>query len=317
MKSLQWALIAALSCGCTEINIDGFWACQTQADCTGDTVCDSDHKVCLAPGQKAPWPLPPPPPVECGDWQCPGHLLCHPDALCIAAGEVYIPPTLFFAWKTPNKESHMPAFAIDRFEVTAAEYAECVDAGRCTPSGIDRGTTGQGATWLSDDVDVLPINYVTWSAASFYCDYAGKRLCTDMEWSVAARGSCALVGDPCYTALLPYPWGKEEASCDFAIIKDGNFGCGSIGPAAQGAKEADVSVYGVRDMAGNVAEWVMSTRNASDSGIAWMGAHFGVAKEDVAEHMLQSHGSKGEKAFLGIRCCRTPPALDELEAQVP
>ena len=91
--------------------------------------------------------------------------------------------------------------------------------------------------------DVLPVTSVNWNDAHDYCNWAGKRLPTESEWEIAARGPQA----------LEFPWGNE-----FDINKSNS---------GQGREEGDLllpggsfpedkSPFGIFDMAGNVSEWV-------------------------------------------------------------
>lgn len=130
----------------------------------------------------------------------------------------------------------VPAFEIDRFEVTNAQFSAFVEATGAAPSGFF-------------DVDELnqpdqPVTGVLWKQAEAYCRWAGKRLPTEIEWEKAARG----------TDGQTYPWGDAQ-TLNLAHLEADE-------PAPVHAFESDVSPYGVRGMAGNVSEWVADTRIA-------------------------------------------------------
>jgi formylglycine-generating enzyme required for sulfatase activity len=143
----------------------------------------------------------------------------------------------------PVRSHALRAFAIDRTEVTRANYAGCVAARRCRPiPPALAGPTGADGN--------LPVTGVSWSDARDYCRFAGGRLPTEAEWEKAARG----------TDGREFPWGNE-ALCDRANW--GNFeGEGPCAaqnpghPVAVGRYVGGQSPYGAEDMAGNVWEWV-------------------------------------------------------------
>lgn len=130
----------------------------------------------------------------------------------------------------------VPAFLIDRFEVTNAQYRAFVRATGSHPAAF------AGEPEL--DQDDQPVTGVTWPEARAYCDWSGKRLPTEVEWEKAARGSDGQL----------YPWGD---TFDAALAHlDGS------APVSVAAHPQDISPYGARAMAGNVSEWVADTRVA-------------------------------------------------------
>jgi iron(II)-dependent oxidoreductase len=150
--------------------------------------------------------------------------------------------------KPKNGPAHsvdLPAFEIDRFEVTNDEFARFVDE----TSYVTYAEENSSKNWR-DAAEAKggnhPAVYVTWDDAKAYCEWAGKRLPTEAEWEKAARGEDGRV----------YPWGNDFPSSD-EIDQFGNFyetGLRSTFPV--GAFEKGASPYGVYDLAGNVREWV-------------------------------------------------------------
>jgi formylglycine-generating enzyme required for sulfatase activity len=139
----------------------------------------------------------------------------------------------------PSRRLSLPAFQIDRTEVTVAAYGVCVAARACRAAA---GPAKDGR---------LPVAGVSYLDAAAYCSFVGKRLPTEFEWEKAARGVDG----------RPYPWGAELA------CERGNFGnfagdgrCAEDGAAGRpvpvGSFPQGASPYGVLDLAGNVAEWV-------------------------------------------------------------
>jgi formylglycine-generating enzyme required for sulfatase activity len=140
----------------------------------------------------------------------------------------------------PRHMVYLDAFWIDRTEATNAQYGKCLDAGACRKPDY----------WDDSDFNApgQPVVGVTWEDARTYCEWAGARLPTEAEWEKAARG----------TDDRKYPWGNQEATCQYAVMDDGSgAGCAQGGKAwPVGSKPAGASPYGALDMAGNVWEWV-------------------------------------------------------------
>ena len=187
------------------------------------------------------------------------------DMALVAGGQTWLgcagSDPLCAAAEQPQHLVKLPAYWIDRFEVTAAQYKACVDAGACAPSApTDPACNGDKPLRSKH-----PINCVPWSAAQSYCTWAGKRLATEAEWEMAARGPCSS-GDPslCKAELKEFPWGSKPASCAQTVMADPvtRSGCGLGTTAAAGIQTADTSPAGVRDLGGNVSEWVLDTWEA-------------------------------------------------------
>jgi formylglycine-generating enzyme len=140
----------------------------------------------------------------------------------------------------PVRTVQLAAYAIDRHEVTQAQYGQCVKAGACRRARQYPDSIGPS----------LPVVGVSWDDAGRYCRWAGKRLPTEAEWERAARGVDART----------YPWGTglSCAKANFgSFLGDGP--CGGVNPGRVlpvGSRPAGVSPVGAQDMAGNVWEWV-------------------------------------------------------------
>lgn len=95
------------------------------------------------------------------------------------------PPGLGENDERPAHVVSLPAFEIDRTEVTVGQYWQCVEAGACAAPTSDAGQTE--AHYLNDpSFDNHPVINVPWTEANRYCTWRGKRLPTEAEWEMAA-----------------------------------------------------------------------------------------------------------------------------------
>jgi formylglycine-generating enzyme required for sulfatase activity len=151
----------------------------------------------------------------------------------------------------PEMSVLLPAFEIDRFEVTNADYRACVRAGGCSAEPLLRTEERLAGPRQ-------PVVNVSWEEAAAYCHFRGKRLPTEAEWEKAARGTAGRI----------WPWGNFW---DGRATNHGHFDSVAVGVARDwsadesdgvalsapvGSFPRDRSVYGAFDMAGNVSEWV-------------------------------------------------------------
>ena len=89
-----------------------------------------------------------------------------------------------------------------------------------------------------------PVCHVSYFEADAFARWAGARLPTEAEWEKAARGPNGNY----------FPWGNDTTNWDPNRLNIEHEKVGSAQPVFQFA-ETDLSVYGIKNMAGNVQEW--------------------------------------------------------------
>ena len=134
---------------------------------------------------------------------------------------------------TPEHHVSLPAFLIDKYPVTNAQYALFVaETNRLPPLNWHDGR-------FQDGKALYPVTMVTWYDAVAYAKWAGKRLPTEEEWEKAARGSNG----------RRWPWGNLMDAARLNTY----YTVGDTTPVTK--YKTGVSPYGLFDMAGNVQEW--------------------------------------------------------------
>jgi serine/threonine-protein kinase len=146
-------------------------------------------------------------------------------------GEMVLVPAGEFRFGENKQVASLPAFYIDKTEVSNAAYARfCQATGRPLPEHFP------------NNQPAYPVVNVTIGDAHEFARWAGKRLPTDVEWEKAARG----------TDGRAFPWGNESAS------SRANTGTGELQPVASFSSGA--SPYGALQMIGNAWELVDKQR---------------------------------------------------------
>lgn len=261
-----------------------------------------------------------PPPI----WREPS--LHHP-FIRIAAGEFIrgrdplAPNTL---GRRDEGTATLPEFFISKFEVTVGQYCEFlndlmrrseVEAWKRVPRSFDpltpfpdwsrsNGRISFSGTWQADwpvvGISALDAEaYAEW--LSLRTDPSGWRirLPTEDEWEKAARGADGRL----------YPWGNELRRSFCATQRSRSLEQGERSPQPIGMFPADESVYGVRDMAGNVAEWTSSS-GVTPKTLVFKGGNCG-RSPDFCRAASREHASELGEEGIGIRLVAVPVAGEE------
>lgn len=133
-------------------------------------------------------------------------------------------------------------FEVGRYEVTFAQWDECVAAGGC--NGYRPGDEGWGR-------GNRPVINVSWNDAQAYVQWLSQhtgqryRLLTSAEWEYAARAG----------TTTNFWWGDQDPVCDQSAGNGANFGaCTDDRTRPVGSFQPNG--FGLYDVHGNVLEWV-------------------------------------------------------------
>ena len=172
-----------------------------------------------------------------------------------------------FGWDNefPSFRIDVPAFSIERHNVTNAAFLEFVESGAYRDRQL---WSAEGWKWIEDarvehphfwtrsggawrwrgmfDEIPLPLDwpvYVTHAEADAYARWRGQRLPSEAEWHRAAYGTPG-------GGERAYPWGDEPPDAT-----RGHFDFASGDPVPVGARPGGASAWGVHDLLGNGWEW--------------------------------------------------------------
>ncbi|HMJ11847.1 MAG TPA: SUMF1/EgtB/PvdO family nonheme iron enzyme, partial [Polyangiaceae bacterium] len=127
-----------------------------------------------------------------------------------------------------------------------AEYAEPAE---CASRARKRLRFCVDRDEYAKDARSLPENYQSFTRAREVCESLGKRVCTESEWNFACEGE----------EMRPYPYGfkRDPTACnaDRTDILDGSGKLRDL-RAPGDAYPRCVSPFGVRNLAGNLEEFV-------------------------------------------------------------
>jgi formylglycine-generating enzyme required for sulfatase activity len=189
--------------------------------------------------------------------------------------EMIVIPAGKFIFGRPGstKEIDLPAFAIDKYEVTNKQFSRF---------NLDH-KYGKGG-------DNYPATMVSLIEASDHCAALDKRLPTEQEWEKAARGTDGRI----------YPWGNEFDKV-LCITKESFEEGKDPFVAPVGSCEKGSSPYGVTDMAGNVWEW---TSSFEDKYSVLKGGSFFEGRNYSTSYNNLLSIPADAKDYVGFRCVK-------------
>jgi len=206
-------------------------------------------------------------------------------------GEMVLVPAGQFLFGQKKETVTLPAFYIDRTEVTNASYGQfCSATNHRVPDGF------------AADKPALPVVNITILDAMQYAKWAGKRLPTAKEWEKAARGIDG----------RSFPWGEQ------ADVKLANLDTQKVEPANSRADGA--SSWGALNLLGNVWELVDQEATPSETarknipaeaGASWYEIRGGSFRgPQLVPDLVWDHGtvpSTWKYEDIGFRCVKDKP----------
>jgi serine/threonine-protein kinase len=208
----------------------------------------------------------------------------------IGAGDYFVGREASGANYTPPQQVKLAEFWLDAHEVSSAQYDEYLKASQSQPP----------AGWpksLAEDQANLPAQGLTWDMANAYCQWANKRLPSEAEWEVAARGSEGRL----------FPWGNDPKA--IKLPQSGTY--------PVGAKPTNQSPFGIFDMAGNVWEWVdESYAPVAEGNKVLRGGENGLLK-DMAYRLIGPPDQESMIRTAGVRCAadKVQPLADAVKVE--
>jgi len=252
--------------------------------CFGVASAPSERSTCdPATGELGPEPLLGAAPASLPqphDWP-PGRVVPCPAAVasemaCIAGGAFLLGSfdsvvQLEGLEATPERLVTLSPFALDMDEVTVGEVRALVAAGALSSTPIPRdpavGTVNHACTHYEgpDDPEAneAPVNCLSPELAREICKARNKRLPTEAEWEFAASNRMF---------ETVHPWGDDTDICarsvvaigrtDVQVVANEDPSCRGEHPDLSltgplpGGDDDDVTIDGIRNLGGNLAEWV-------------------------------------------------------------
>lgn len=149
----------------------------------------------------------------------------------------------------------------------------------------------QGAT----REDPRPASRVSYDAAKQACSARGARLCTESEFHFACEGE----------EMRPYPygWSRDATACNIDRLDLGSFGNLKDLREETGARPRCASPFGVRDLTGNLEEWVTRDRRWQHPRSTLLMGSWWLPGRSTCRQTNSAHDSVYYGPETGYRCC--------------
>ena len=162
-----------------------------------------------------------------------------------------------FGWDNeyPAHKVEVPAFAIDRHNVTNGELLGFIEATGAEPPHFWQRKNGQWFWRGMFELIPLPLNwpvYAMQEQGEAFARWRGGRVPTEGEYHRAAFGTPS-------GAERKFPWGDEVPD-----PTRGNFDFANWDPVPVGSYPSGASAWGVEDLVGNGWEWTSTTFDGFD-----------------------------------------------------
>jgi formylglycine-generating enzyme required for sulfatase activity len=210
-----------------------------------------------------------------------------------------------YPWEDIARRHHLhsmqlPAFFIDKYPVTNADFKKFLDASHYHPKDDHNFLRDWKNGTYPDGWANKPVTWVSLEDTRAYAAWAGKRLPHEWEWQLAAQGTDGRL----------YPWGSKW---DPSMVPAPDRTRDVTSPDDVSAHPQAASPFGVEDLVGNVWQWTDEytdehTRAAilrggsyyKPQGSVW---YFPQAYEldQHGKYLLMSPG-RDRAATVGFRC---------------
>jgi formylglycine-generating enzyme required for sulfatase activity len=187
----------------------------------------------------------------------------------------------------------LPSFYLAIYCVTNGQYRRFAQDTK-RPMPYFEVVPGVERLWFPEGADHQPVHFVTFREASAYCDWAGLRLPTALEWEKGARGVDGRA----------YPWGNQWDEHKCCRTQAPPFGTADVFAFPEGR-----SPWGMYQMIGNVGEWCSD--DSSEGGIVygWPGIEPESFKIGATSYRPTERGRDRQFVrLLGIRCAKNASA---------